>query len=301
MGGNLRWGLIGLDGKWAVEPVYREIRQMNEGLAAVMADKPPLWGYINLAGDWVIEPKYESAWDFTGGVAGVQTGGKYGLINKKGEWVKKPEFEYIELFLDGMALAKIKGDKEGQERAGCIDTKGDWVIPPDYADIFTFIYGGYTTATKYDPSKPDGMGRPGWIDRKGRFYAEDPEPGKARGFSTSAHYDMGLTPAKDDKTGLMGYKDKNGGWAIGPAFDSLDFFQQNGVARALKDYQLGLIDKEGAWIFGPMDCIIEDFEDDLAVVVVGHEKQGLIDSSGKWVRHPQYDSVYVIRNVSYQD
>jgi hypothetical protein len=294
------WGMIGIDGRWAVEPEFLDMRGMSEGLSAAMGNEA-LWGYIDHAGNWAIAPKYASAGDFFGGAAPVELGGGYGLIDRKGQWIKPPDFTRISWFIGGMAMAAVKGGKDGQERVGFLNPKGGWAIPPDFAEAKPFHLSDYTTATKYDPSSPDGRGESGWIDRSGRFFPKDPEGSipHAR-LHEDTVYDKSLAPAVDPKTMLAGFKDQSGAWAVRPEYEFVDMFQQNGVARVVKDGKNGLIDKRGAWIARPQELDFGDFVDGLSVATAPDDKQGLIDSSGKWLLQPEYHILEVITHSTSQ-
>lgn len=88
-------GFIDKTGKFVVAPVYVDVRQFSEGLAAFKAgDK---WGYIDHAGKVVIEPQFISEGYFRNGLA-RQTiekfnavSPKWGYIDRTGKFVWKSE------------------------------------------------------------------------------------------------------------------------------------------------------------------------------------------------------------------
>ena len=91
--GRLLWGFVGPDGKWAIEPKFRKVRDFSERLCAVQSDADGKWGFVDFDGDWKIDPSYESADDFVDGIAPVKHGGRWGYVDTSGDWVIQPQYE----------------------------------------------------------------------------------------------------------------------------------------------------------------------------------------------------------------
>jgi len=103
-------GGIDRTGRWIIPPVYAEVREFSEGLAAVRPKKTTIygmgdkWGYVNKNGEFVIPLHYNEAHSFFRGVALVHTGGElqvaydapsywqggeWMFINRQGEVLKR--------------------------------------------------------------------------------------------------------------------------------------------------------------------------------------------------------------------
>lgn len=79
------YGYMGYKKKIIIEPVFEDVYQFSEHLAAVKSKN--LWGYIDTTGDWIIKPQFVKAETFKNGVATVQKDGVNYLINTEGTCV----------------------------------------------------------------------------------------------------------------------------------------------------------------------------------------------------------------------
>jgi hypothetical protein len=93
---TLKWGFIGHDGKWAIEPKFLEVKNFSEGRAAVVTE------------------------------AGWETGGAY--IDTTGKVVIEPQFRWGGPFRCGLARVSVM-NPEKKWLWGYIDTRGQWAIP----------------------------------------------------------------------------------------------------------------------------------------------------------------------------
>jgi hypothetical protein len=125
-----RWGFIGRDGRFVVEPQFREAQMFSEGLAAVSVDFQ--WGYIDHSGKMVIPPQFVLAGPFREGVASVCTGrapggeGNVMFIDITGKVVIPHEkCGTGEGFSEGLAPAYLPGP---DGHSGYIDHTGKLVI-----------------------------------------------------------------------------------------------------------------------------------------------------------------------------
>lgn len=74
-----KWGLIGRDGQWTIEPAYEDAWSPECGLAPVKINGQ--WGYIDEEGAFSIEPQFENAYPFNkSGTAAVNHGDGWRLI-----------------------------------------------------------------------------------------------------------------------------------------------------------------------------------------------------------------------------
>lgn len=68
---------------------------MSEGLSET-ADTLGRWGYVGADGAWAIEPDYVWCGPFRGGLACAATGEGMGLIDRTGNWIIEPTYRRIE-------------------------------------------------------------------------------------------------------------------------------------------------------------------------------------------------------------
>ena len=104
-----RWGYIDMKGKFVLKPVYMEILDFKEGLAAVL-DYKGQWGFIDKNGNYSIPSQFAGASSFSENIAAVSMAqGKdypnWGYIKKDGSWLVEPKFDRAEPFQDGIAFA----------------------------------------------------------------------------------------------------------------------------------------------------------------------------------------------------
>lgn len=80
-----RWGLVGKDGSTVLEPTYEEVGPFVDGLARVAAGRK--YGFVDTGGHLVIPLAYASAGDFSEGfvAVSVERGGPMGYLDRKGE------------------------------------------------------------------------------------------------------------------------------------------------------------------------------------------------------------------------
>ncbi len=156
------WGYIDEMGKWAIKPIFDDVREFSEELGAVNLDGK--WGYIAKDGEVKIEPQFRSARSFTQGRAIVQKmdlsfqiikrsgdtipifpyekiypysndlalvikNGYYGYIDTMGNEVIECKYEKAQTFELGKAIVSENG------KAGIISKEGHWLIAPEWDDI----------------------------------------------------------------------------------------------------------------------------------------------------------------------
>lgn len=134
-------GVIGPDGTFLVEPIYKSIEAPVEGRAlfslsgsATDAAGPNnLWGYFDEDWNIVIEPAYTSAQNFTKeGLAGVTNQLGAGYIDRDGNVAIPFDYSEVRAFTDGFAEVYIV--EEGYyfhqfHRKGRIDQEGNVIEP----------------------------------------------------------------------------------------------------------------------------------------------------------------------------
>lgn len=114
-----------------------------------------------------------------------------------------------------------------------------------------------------------------------------------------------LTPTEDRATGLYGYLNDFGIWAIPPQFKYAGSFS-DGMARVRKGNYYGVINPLGQWIVQPVFASSLDCDGAIRSIRKGRmvgiemwiaedpatELYGYLNHLGKWQIEPQYESGY---------
>ena len=152
--------------------------------------------------------------------------GKYGYVDKNGQWKIKPKFSRAKNFINGYAVAKL------DDRYGLIDEQGNWAIEPKYYNMF---YGGDCSYFRADIEDDDAAFI--YIDKD-----ENPLNDKQySGIKSAEYFEEGMCRIYDEETGLYGYLDETGEYAIEPQFTYAYPFE-NGYASVSKE-----IDGQEKW------------------------------------------------------
>ena len=87
---------------------WEKANYFQEGAAAVQKDG--LWGLIGLDGRWIVEPMWDSVESYKNGYAALCKDGKYTYADKTGHIYSEPIFDEPLVFSkEGVALAKMNG------------------------------------------------------------------------------------------------------------------------------------------------------------------------------------------------
>jgi hypothetical protein len=91
------WGFIDRQGRWAIEPRYRSVGAICDGLAFAQDDQTGMYGYIDTQGRWAIDPVYANAASFHDGLALAEGGGAagWGVTDANGEWLVQPSLDIL--------------------------------------------------------------------------------------------------------------------------------------------------------------------------------------------------------------
>ncbi len=121
---------------WSGHDAFRYRTFFSEGLAACeIRDEHgyPKFGYIDADGKFVIEPRYREPGPFVNGIASVSLDmGKADTVIDKSGRVISPEFLEVEQFRGEYAIAKCKSLPAGY---GIVNRKFAFVVKPDYGNI----------------------------------------------------------------------------------------------------------------------------------------------------------------------
>ena len=108
-----KWGFRDANGKLIHQPIYSDVKDFSEGLAAVcyeLKEGGKKWGFIDPEGNWVIDAKFRNEpGSFKNGYARVKDSeGKYFFINKEGKIITKA-FDFATDFHNGLAYIRPVG------------------------------------------------------------------------------------------------------------------------------------------------------------------------------------------------
>ncbi|MBV7329782.1 WG repeat-containing protein [Chloroflexi bacterium TSY] len=269
------------------------------------------YGYLGQDGAFAIEPQFEAAFEFHEGLAAVKIDGRYGYIDPAGMPVIKPQFEAVTAFnkkwayvrddngavtiIDAAAnvIAHVKDEAQCGDRHwfGLIVSllTRNWCLPLD--DIVFYGNGEGTSACDVivletlpanEFPQPCEFVRYGYKDATDKVIL-DPD------FERAARFSEGLAAVRVD--GKYGYIDPAGKRVIPPQFERAADFSE-GLAAVRIDGKYGYIDPAGKRIIPPQfdpPFTYEDirFSEGLAAVYVGG-KVGYIDRRGKTVVPSRY-------------
>lgn len=131
------WGYINTAGKVVIEPQFASVGYFSDGLAwAKTHDKTV--GFINKTGSWAIDPIFQAAkeMDPESNLALVRVNDKWQYCNPSGDLMAYDQYERLYSFSEGLAVAKVEGDK-----VGYIAPDGSWAIEPKYTAGHAFVNG----------------------------------------------------------------------------------------------------------------------------------------------------------------
>ncbi|HZJ82545.1 MAG TPA: WG repeat-containing protein, partial [Clostridia bacterium] len=252
-----KYGFIDYKGDWIAQPIYDEVKDFSEGLAAVglisdtSSANPPVdtWGFIDARGKEIIEPMYGRAENFSNGLAYVQEQGSWKTapshyIDKSGQTIitLPQEWQWIisasEFADDGTAvISSIGEDDRSISLDGLIDRQGRLILPFEYEYIADAVDGLRIAAPK---KESDGFTKGGIMDMDGNWVVQ-PE-----------YFEMG--PIKDGLVAASVIKDGR---------------QYTGILRV-----------DGSWLYEPINSGVYYFQDDMVVFIedTGYNGVGVVMS-----------------------
>jgi len=172
------YGYIGIDGNYAIAPIYYDAGIFQNGLA-VVTNTLKLKGMIDASGGYVITMMRKDLHRFQeNGLACVQgDSGRWGLVNTSGVMVLTPAFGYICTFNeDGTCFAN--NDTKGISGSDwfLINSDGEAINEQKFAEIgFGYWIGGLC------PVKTKKDGPWGFVNTRGELVIE-PQFSKVNGF-----------------------------------------------------------------------------------------------------------------------
>ena len=185
-----KWGMLGKDGKFVVEPSYGSVQRFRSGLAAFSYSsvaENALLGYLDANGNVVISPQFEGAESFYEGLARVKFQGKFGFITRDGSFAVKPQFDTASFrFREGAAVVKVASKKrfvdcsgsfvagefddlwESDEHVlkakvgskwGFVNRRGEFLIEPKFEYVREVDGGGWAVSENGMKTFIDGQGQ----------------------------------------------------------------------------------------------------------------------------------------------
>ena len=129
-----KFGYVDHHGSWAVPPMFDNVQDFSEGVAAVEIDHR--WGFIDRAGNFLVPTRFPWVSPFHEGLAAVATAesdGSVGFIRKDGLFLIPPRFDYARPFCRGLSAVALG------KRFGYVDKRGELVVQPEFEEAFSFM------------------------------------------------------------------------------------------------------------------------------------------------------------------
>ena len=288
---GVRRGFSKPDGTEVVPPIYHNVKNFSEGMAAVAINENMLlpnskWGFIDNKGVEKILPQYDDVGSFAYGLAPVSTSeGKWSYIDKSGA-VKIPgPFRTAETFSEGLAAVSVPYDigyGVMSHRYGYIDINGKMFIKAAYNYARPFKDGVAVVNSN--------SGYQALIDKTGKRLTTK-EYVEIRDYPSEGLFPVKLSEKNNDaglKEVTWGVIDKTGKELEGVTFDREPNFSE-GLTLFTKDGKWGYKDKTGKEVIPARYAEAYKFSDGLAPVKINaREKVGYINKVGEIVIQPKY-------------
>ncbi|MEM9110759.1 MAG: WG repeat-containing protein [Planctomycetota bacterium] len=240
-----RWGYIGPEGKWAIEPRFAESPRDYPGVPAGNFSDGLAWFQIVEMGERnKLDENDEFVLDAEGKpIKEAHPRRRVGFIDRNGEVVIDARYEMAHDFGEGLAAVRIKS----HDAWAFINKDDRRVIPPSYDAVGRFSGGLCAVGVNL---KVDNVGveRWGYIDPAGNEVI-------GKRFDEARDFSEGLAAVREGEK--WGYINIEGEWVIPPTFDNYEDYAhpndprpfENGLARVSLDRQLIYIDRQGAQVW----------------------------------------------------
>lgn len=124
---NERYGYINQNDIMTIAPNFDDVRPFKEDRAFVGYfddDYHIKWGLIDKSGKMLVDALFDQVRDFNDGIAAVKVGMLWGFIDKEGKYIIEPKYSFADSFSNGLAWASIASEN----KRGFIDTSGEFII-----------------------------------------------------------------------------------------------------------------------------------------------------------------------------
>lgn len=267
------WGCIDNRGLLVVRNVFNTKEEAKEAgrqwqtgdepgkwLYPVMNPTDRKWGFVNYYGTWKFEPEYEDAGVYVGtepkSFAPVKMNNRWGCIDRKGIMIIAAVFMEEEhaimagkQWIHGLHYEEwLYPTKNERGRWGYVDYLGRWVVRAQYQDC-----GYYGDDNMYGYAQVKRSGRWGNIDRKGNevsfciFFSKEDAAYALLQKEKKRSLKGWRLPVTEPTTGLWGWVDWAGEWAIKPQYQEICHFPNDtgDYAAAKFNNFWGVVDAEG--------------------------------------------------------
>jgi hypothetical protein len=302
-------GLISVSGRIVAQPVFKEINEYTDGIAAAR-DSNGKWGFINLDGEWVIAPQYAAVHDFRGALANVSTNDQSFAISREGKVIGKACKVLKTLVGTELDIIPDRYVVKKDGKWGLLDGEFNELLPFEYDDIdrwgdttnivvrkedkygLTDVNGVELLPVKYHsidivrPNNPLAYVAEDWDSNVGAVNADGkwvirPDYQRCSVYGTANR----VVVEKDD---LCGLHDLEGNEVHPCSFETISSFT-DGMACARKDGKWGIIDADGNWIIRNKFDQIDDPSEGLAFAKESG-KWGYVNMNGEWVINPEWNT-----------
>jgi len=294
-----KWGFLTKDGYLAVEDKYDDLREFNEGLAAMNING--LWGYIDKAGNEIIQARYRTVKTFSEEIAITQDlngrfhllsrngniiadsleyddmskhqegksivnkGYLFGFADKKGKIVIETEYESVRAFSEGLAMVQKDG------KYGFIDHSNTSIIPIEYDKIW-YPEEGFIRFKK--------AGKYGFIDKKTKKEI-------FKGFASATDFQHDHAVVNNGNNFLL--LNTNGNKKQLP-YNHVDIGGE-GTWIYAADARFGLLNNDGSVLCLPQYDLLMRYREGRAGFAID-DVWGYLDEKGTVIIPPQYPLVW---------
>jgi hypothetical protein len=231
---NGKWGGFDHNGKIAIQFIYDELTDFNDGHA--LSKKNGSYYVLDIKGNETLIEGFEITYikHFSEGLAPVEVKGElYGFVDVFGKVVISPQFKGVGYFYGEYAWAR-----NSKNDIGFINKNGQWIVEPQFKFVGNFDEVSGLAMVKDNPSQTKGK----YVDESGAIRTFD---------MTEETFDFSEGLAIGKKADKYGYLNNKGEWEIAPIFDEAHNFI-NGYAAVKLDKGWGLIDKNANSILPPV-------------------------------------------------
>ncbi|NNE69934.1 MAG: WG repeat-containing protein [Rhodothermales bacterium] len=281
-----RWGFVGQDGAWVIEPKYLEADRFagtcsdtagdaNDAACVARVRTSDGWILIDQAGRQVTATAYPDLTPVGDGLAGYQgpvsdtpfkRPGLWGVLSVDGRELSDPVLDGAAQPSEGLVPAQRYRKfifLRLERRWGFVDASGDWVIEPRFTSVRAFSDGLALVS--------DGK-QARYINAAGDSLLTVDYP--------AAHpFSNGLARVAEGPT--VGFIDRSGDPVIPLRFEAASDFAEGRAAVRLGG-EWGYIDTAGNWVIEPRFQVAGAFQGPLARVVDGG-REYYINGTGRIV------------------
>jgi len=255
-------GLVNLRGTWAIEPVFDNIKIINEYLAQYYTgDRSGLVSILTkqmLVEADMVEPIHN--------YLRIVAKGKYGVWNAQGKEVVPIRYDFISDFTEDSVLTVFQ-----QKKKGLINLRGKVILPPSllYEELLVMKNErvGVKIHNKY-----------GFVDKNGKLRIANRYEGIGNFSENMAAFMI---------RGKWGFIDKAENIVVQPNYEAVGQFE-HGLAPVKKNGRWGLADKNGKEI---LKCGYDgvNWQPTGRYVISFNGKKGLADATGREIFPSKYD------------